>query len=83
MKLIVTSINDKMTGFMLPSFHQNKEQAIRSFEYDIKSPEMSLIKANPTDFNLQVVGTYDTETGVLEPSKIEIIADAGTLLRKE
>lgn len=83
MKLIVAAIYDKMTGYLIPSFHQNEGQAVRAFENDLKSPEMSLIMANPQDFNLQLVGTYDTETGVIEPETIKILCDAGQFVRKE
>lgn len=83
MKLGMYAIYDKMTGFMIPSFQQNDEQAIRQFGYDVTSTDMSLIKANPADFNLQKVGIYDTETGVIEPTKITILCDAGQFIRKE
>lgn len=83
MKLGAYAVYDKLTGYMLPTFKLNDEQAIRDFGYDIQSEDMSLINVNPTDFNLQKVGTYDTETGVIEPCKIEILADAGRFIRKE
>lgn len=83
MKLGTYAVYDKMTGYMLPNFKYNDEQAIRDFGYDITSNEMSLIKANPADFNLQKVGTYDTDTGVIEPCKITILCDAGQFIRKE
>lgn len=82
MKLVVTAVYDKMTGYMLPTFKMNDEQAKRDFAYDIISNDISLINANPTDFNLQKLGTYDTETGVIEPCKITILADAGQYVRK-
>lgn len=82
MKLVVCAIYDKLTGYMVPGFQQNDEQSIRAFAYDINSSEMSLINANPEDFNLQKIGTYDTETGLLEACPITILADAGQLLRK-
>ena len=82
MKLGVYAIYDKMTGFMVPSYHQNDEQAVRAFTYDVSSEEMSLIKANPDDFQLERVGYYDTDTGTLEGCKNEILITAGTVLRK-
>lgn len=72
-----------MTGFMAPAAHQNEEQAIRAFSYDINSSEMNVIKANPEDFNLQLVGTYDTDTGEIAPLPIKILCDAGQFTRKE
>lgn len=83
MKLGMYAIYDKMTGFMQPQFYQNDGQAVRAFEYDITSQEMNLIKANPEDFNLQKVGTYDTDTGLVEPEQIKILCDAGVILRNK
>ena len=61
MILGIYAVYDKMTGYMLPSYKYNDEQAIRDFGYDITSNEMSLINANPTDFNLQKIGTYEIQ----------------------
>ena len=83
MILCVYAVYDKLTGFMLPTFKSNDAQAIRDFGYDINSEDMNIINANPADFNLQKIGTYDTNTGVIEPTKIEIIADAGQFIRKD
>lgn len=83
MKLGMYAIYDKMTGFMVPSFQQNDEQAIRAFKYDLNSEDMNLIQANPEDFNLQKVGIYDTDTGIVEPVQIKILCDAGQLVRKD
>lgn len=82
MRLVVCAIYDKATGFMIPSFQQNEAQAIRSFGMDVNNPELSLINANPEDFNLQKVGYYDTETGVIESCPITILADAGQFIRR-
>ena len=76
MKLGIYSIYDKMTGYMVPSYQQNDGQAARAFAYDINSPEMSLLKANPEDFQLERVGYFDTDTGDIEPCKHYIIATA-------
>lgn len=82
MKIGVYAVYDKMTGYMLPTFKQNDAQAIRDFGYDITSQEMNLIKANPEDFNLQKIGTYDNDTGVIEPCTITILCDAGQFTRQ-
>lgn len=79
----VYAVYDKLTGFMLPTFKQNDQQAIRDFGYDITSEQMNLINANPEDFNLQVIGTYDTDTGVIESLPITILCDAGQFTRKD
>lgn len=81
MRLGMYAIYDKLTGYMVPSYQQNDEQAIRAFAYDVTSQDMTLIKANPEDFNLQKVGIYDTDTGVVESTPITILCDAGQFLR--
>ena len=60
MILGIYAIYDKMTGYLVPTFQQNDEQAKRAFSYDLTSEEMTLLKANPEDFQLEKVGTYDT-----------------------
>ena len=76
MKLGMYAIYDKLTGYMVPSYHQNDEQAIRAFSYDIESSEMSLIKANPDDFQLERVGYYDTDTGNVTSCDIVVLTTA-------
>lgn len=76
-------IYDKLTGYMVPAHHQNDNQAIRAFAYDINNAGENIINANVGDFALHRVGYFDTETGLIESCKIEILADAGSLLRKE
>ena len=76
MKLGMYSIYDKMTGYMAPSPQQNDEQAARAFAYDLNSPDMCLIKANPEDFQLERVGFFDTDTGIIEACKPDVICTA-------
>lgn len=81
MKLGMYSIYDKMTGYMVPSYQQNDEQAARAFAYDLNSPDMSLLKANPEDFQLERVGSFNTDTGEIEACKPEIICTASMLTK--
>lgn len=83
MKLGMYAIYDKKVGYMIPSFVQNDELSIRNFEIDITSPEARAINVHPEDFNLQKIGTYDTETGSFEPINPIILCDAGAFIRKE
>ena len=76
MKLGMYSIYDKMTGYMVLSYQQNDEQAARAFAYDLNSPDMSLLKANPEDFQLERVGYFDTDTGAIESCKPVVICTA-------
>lgn len=83
MKLGLYAIYDKMTGYMVPTAQQNNEQAIRAFSYDINSEEMNMLKANPDDFQLERVGTYDTDTGEVIGQNLEIIATARSVMKGE
>lgn len=76
MKLGLYSIYDKMTGYMVPSYQQNDEQAARAFAFDVNSSDMSLLKVNPEDFQLERVGYFDTDTGEIEPCKPVVICTA-------
>ena len=76
MRLGMYSIYDKMTGYMVPSYQQNDEQAARAFAYDLNSADMSLLKANPEDFQLERVGYFDTDTGTIEPCKPVVVCTA-------
>ena len=83
MKLGMYAIYDKMTGYMVPSYQQNDEQAIRAFAYDVSCEDMSLIKANPDDFQLERVGEYDTNTGTVTGESPCVLVTAGSILRKD
>ena len=76
MKLGMYSIYDKLTGYMVPSYQQNDEQAARAFAYDLNSPDMSLLKANSEDFQLERVGYFDTDTGEIESCKPVVVCTA-------
>lgn len=76
------SVYDKMTGFMPPAAMENDEVAIRNFGYDVTSIDRNIINANPEDFNLQKIGTFDTELGEIAPIPIKIIADANQFMKK-
>ena len=76
MRLGMYCIYDKMTGYTVPSYQQNDEQAARAFAYDLNSVDMSLLKANPEDFQLECVGYFDTDTGEIEPCNPAVICTA-------
>ena len=83
MKLGMYAIYDKMTGYMVPSFQLNDEQAKRAFTYDLTQEDMTILKANPEDFQLEKVGEYDTDTGIVIPIKPEVLLTAGNIIRNE
>lgn len=77
------AVYDKMTGFMPVSTQENDQVAIRNFGYDVQSIDRNIINANPEDFNLQKLGTFDTLTGEIKSLQITIIADANQFLDKK
>ena len=77
------AIYDKHTGYLIPSFYQNDEVAKRAFHHDVNSPDMSLISANPDDFQLEKVGSYNTETSELIDCKPVIVCCATQFVGKE
>lgn len=75
---------DKKIGYLVPSFQPNDAIAIRNFEQDITGREArEVFHLHPEDFNLQKVGTYDTDTGMITPQTPVVLVDAGEYIRKE
>lgn len=83
MRMGLYVIYDKHTGYMAPSCQKNDDTAKRAFGLDIKSDEMNVINVNPADFNLQKIGEYETDTGVITPCNPTIICDAVEFTGKE
>jgi len=54
-------------------------EAERSFADAVKDPN-TLISKHPADFRLDCIGSYDTESGELIPSKPVIVAEAAQLI---
>lgn len=67
MKRLLVALEDRMTEFMQPRAVMKKEEAERDFE--------ALCKTSPiaSDMVLWELGTYDTETGLIEPIKPTVI----------
>lgn len=64
MKLLMYSICDKQTSYMFPYPAYSDPAAIRNFAADINGNVIS--RDNPGDFDLFCVGSFDTETGMVE-----------------
>lgn len=63
----VYSIYDQAAGFFTsPTLDISDASAIRSFEQAMANPS-SLMNFRPVDFAIYKVGTFDVETGLLEP----------------
>jgi len=55
---------DDTTGFLTPTFEPNDNYAIRSFKYACS--QTSIMGFKPTDFSLFLIGTFDTDSGLIE-----------------
>ena len=77
MKLNLYSIKDKQDQFKQPFVYVNDALVLRHLNNSLKDKnEFSL---NPEDFILYRVGSFDTETGILE-SDIKHIVDVKDLV---
>lgn len=72
MKCSMYCLKDCKAGFKQPYIDVNNALAIRHVGNALqdKNQEFSL---NPEDFELWKVGSFDTDTGILEPDLVHII----------
>lgn len=67
----VYSIRDHLSGFQTPVIEQNDAIAMRNFAMAVDSYPRergaSLMTWRPSDFDFFRIGTFDSETGRLEP----------------
>lgn len=72
-------IKDSKVGFMNPAVDQNDFTAIRNLRVAM-SDDHSIIKLHASDFSLYKIGTFDSESGIIDafPSP-EFVADAISL----
>lgn len=80
MKLHLFSIHDsKAHAFNPPQAQQHVGLATRTLSDLVNDPQ-SIIGKHPGDFRLYVLGSLDTETGIIEPTHPpQLICDAESL----
>lgn len=66
MKFNLYAIRDAKVGFLSITVEQNDAVALRNFEH-AKLNTQSLMFSHPADYELFRLGTYDSETGMIEP----------------
>lgn len=66
MKFGVYSIQDLKTGFMSPTYELNDAVAMRNFEHAVRNGD-SVLFSHAADFRLMKIGTFDSDSGRLEP----------------
>lgn len=83
MKLNVYSIYDKIADeYSLPFFNVKEQLAVRDFSA-VVNMDGSKIKDNPDDFELFLVGSFDTESACFDDLENSFVCNATSLLRKE
>lgn len=79
MKKFVYCIKDEKVGFLTPILEDNDQVAIRNFTYAL-SDEKNICNFAKSDFNLFLLGTFDTEKGMFTQDSVpELIASGGSI----
>lgn len=82
MKLKIFSIYDKATNnFNTPYFLLTTAEAIRAFEAVVVSDD-NIIKQNPLDFSLHILGEFDNITGQVNQETAGPVIEATQILEK-
>ena len=77
MKYPVYSVRDVYVGFNQPMTDINDQTAIRSFTYAINNPANDVMHFQPKDYDLYKLGTFDTDTGRLDPEPVPVLIVSG------
>lgn len=71
----VYSVRDLLTGFMSVSLDVNDASARRNFAHAVNRGD-SLFNSHPEHYVLYKLGSFNTETGLLEVCDMQIVTDA-------
>ena len=82
MKKNLYAIRDKLTGYMNPAPEESDQVAIRAVAHAVQSDIMNSINAKPSDFTLNQIGEYDTETGVITPCPVRVACEISELIER-
>jgi len=70
--MILVALYDRVTEAFAPIMTvRTRGEAIRSFRQEVQNKESPLHK-NPSDYELYVLGTYNDQTGNIEPTNERI-----------
>ena len=72
----VYAIRDIHTGFLSPTFEINDAVAMRNFSHAVQQSE-SVLFTHASDYSLFRVGTFDADTGRLEPEQLPALICEG------
>lgn len=79
MKIGIYAMKDNVTGFAQPSFFAYEAQATRDFAYGVNQP--GLVNFRPEDYSLWYVGTFDSDTGVVESVDPKLLVHATEVVK--
>lgn len=82
MKNNIYVIKDLKVGFRQPMFLANDEVAKRMLHITLKQDKTCELAQAPADFELWRIGSYDSDTGVVEGG-LEFISTIAELLPKD
>lgn len=81
MKYNIYALHDDLIGYLNICLDQNDEVAKRNFATACKRPECAMF-ANPNDFKLFCVGTFDSESGENVPCIPRLVSQATDFLKE-
>lgn len=74
MKYGIYCIRDAKTTFLTPTVDLNDQSAMRNFAHATMQSN-NLFNSHPQDYSLFRIGTFDSESGIIEPIVPEHIAE--------
>lgn len=77
----IYSIKDNVSGFTQPTFELYEPAALRNFSFAVNQSGMMNFK--PEDYSLWHVGTFDSETGVIDPVDPKLIVHGSEVVRND
>lgn len=70
----IYAVRDLKTGFLTPTFDLNDQSAMRNFEHAAQNTQ-SLFFTHSSDYSLYRIGSYDSDTGLIDSTDKEFVCD--------
>lgn len=78
----VFAVRDNKVGFLTPTIDVNKDSAIRNFRHAFMRDD-TLFHTHAKDFDLFLIGSFDSDSGIITPVSPEFVfSGADFLLNK-
>lgn len=77
MKYPIYAVRDIKVGFNQPMTDINDNTAERNFAYAVNNPANGIMNFVPKDYDLYKIGSFDTETGLIESEKVPVLICSG------